>query len=138
MKFNKFFWIMLSISFLSVTAVGKDAPVPVIKGDVFSITLETLRQKNGQIVLVSIIPEAGVHCNQEYPWKIKIKESKNIQFSKVQYTREEAKVFNDHQAVFELPFKAAPGGGEASLEIKFSMCDDKQCFMEKIPVKYQL
>ena len=138
MKFSKCFWIMLFVSFLlpSVTALGKNSSAPLIKGDVFTIALKTIRQKSGQIVEVAITPKAGVHCNREYPWRIKIKESINIQFSKAQYTREEAKVFSDYQAVFELPFNAAPEAGEASLEIKFSMCDDRQCFMKTVPVKY--
>ncbi|MBN2529524.1 MAG: hypothetical protein JXR76_24260 [Deltaproteobacteria bacterium] len=108
-----------------------------VDDEMYSVEMATLRNGKSVELEIAIFPKENVHCNLEYPWKVLIKESRGIVFSKERYTKNDATVFSEKQVVFKVPVSKFPKDGVATLELKFSLCNATQCFMKKVPIQYK-
>ena len=72
----------------------------------------------------------GYHCNVDYPWKIKVVEPGSDERV---YKKTDAKVFSKESVEFVIPYTHA---GKVTALLKLSVCDDKQCRMEKVELKW--
>lgn len=68
----------------------------------------------------------GYHCNTSYPWKLTVGEGDAEQVLK----KKQAKKFSEKEVVFVFESK------KRAAKLKMSMCNDKQCKMEKLPLSW--
>lgn len=110
----------------------------IIKGDFFQVSWTPVSRAGNRHIRVTATPLGNVHCNLEYPWKIKVVADSGIKFTKTTFTQADAGVFSDSKVVFHLPYDKSTRKGTAQLELKLSMCDDRQCFMKTVPIDVAL
>lgn len=132
-----FLAVFLSI-FMMVAGISFASNNTKIEGDVYEISVHTIQEKNNKVLAIKVLPKEGVHCNLEYPWKLKVTETKKISFAKEQFGRSDASAFTEKKVEFRLPVTSKMVTGSAIFELKLSMCNDKQCFMKKVPISYTL
>jgi hypothetical protein len=121
----------------AVAAPAKhDASVQANKQDKDSYTVELKavgsykKGVEGTVELV-LTPKGGHHVNPDYPAKFKVKDADGITFPKKVLERKDGD-FKETGATLKIPFVAANAGKQkVSGEFKFSVCSDKNCFMEK-------
>ena len=105
-----------------------------VDGDFFKVTWTSVSGGgNNRLIRVVTVPVGNVHCNLEYPWKVNVVTDSGIHFTKETFGGTDAGVFSDSKVVFDLPYDKSTRKGTAQLELKLSMCDDRQCFMKKVP-----
>lgn len=122
---------------------GKDAPAP--KKDAQSYTVE-LKAKGpykkgveGKVEL-TLTPKAGYHVNPDYPAKLKLQDPapEGITYPKKVLKKEDGK-FEEKGASLDVPFVAANAGkAKVSGTFQFSVCSDKNCFMEKAELEVEV
>lgn len=121
----------------------KDAPAP--KKDAQSYTVE-LKAKGpykkgveGKVEL-TLTPKAGFHVNPDYPAKLKLQDPapEGITYPKKVLKKEDGK-FEEKAASLEVPFVAANAGkAKVGGTFQFSVCSDKNCFMEKADLEVEV
>ncbi len=102
------------------------APGPYKKGVEGTVEL-VLTSKNGH------------HVNQDYPAKFKLAEPApdGVTFPKKVLKKEDGK-FEEHVATLKIPFVAANAGkAKIAGTFSFSVCSDKNCFMEKAELEVE-
>lgn len=118
----------------------KDAPGP--KKDAPSYTVEL--KANGAYkagtegkASLTLTPKAGFHVNPDYPAKLKLQDPapEGLTYPKKVLKKEDGK-FEEKGASLDVPFTAAKAG-KATIAgtFQFSVCSDKNCFMEKIDLE---
>lgn len=84
--------------------------------------------------------KGGHHVNQDYPAKFKVADPapEGITFPKKILKKEDGK-FEEHEATLKIPFVAA-NAGKAKIggTFSFSVCSDKNCFMEKADLEVEV
>ena len=82
---------------------------------------------------VAVTAKGPYHCNLEYPWKLKVIQANGATFNRVLFTGKDAVTFTESKVRFLIPFQLV-GAGQVELELRLSMCDDRQCYLKKVPV----
>lgn len=100
-------------------------------GDFYEVSVETRTTGDKSVATVTATPRNGYHCNMQYPWKLTIVESDGLKTAKTVLRKADAKKFGQDAVVFEVPY-SVPQGKEVKGALKFSMCDEKQCKMERL------
>lgn len=121
----------------------KDAPAP--KKDAQSYTVE-LKVKGpykkgveGKVEL-TLSPKPGYHVNPDYPAKLKLQDPapEGLTYPKKVLKKEDGK-FEEKGASLEVPFVAANvGKAKVGGNFQFSVCSDKNCFMEKVDLEVEV
>lgn len=105
-------------------------------GDFYKIKVSTVKKGAGMVAKITISAKPGYHANNEYPWKVIPTASEGISFAKAKYVKADAKVFSAAKVVFEIPYTITGKAKKVEAQIKFSMCDEKQCEMKKVTVSW--
>jgi len=87
----------------------------------------------GKVELV-LAPKPGMHVNPDYPAKLKLQDPapEGITFPKKILKKDDGK-FEEKGATLDIPFVAAKAGkAKIAGTFQFSVCSDKNCFMEKV------
>lgn len=121
----------------------KDAPAP--KKDAQSYTVElkangTYKAGTEGKVALSLTPKAGFHVNPDYPAKFKLQDPapEGVTFPKKVLKKEDGK-FEEKAASLDVPFTAAKAGKtKIAGTFQFSVCSDKNCFMEKAELEVEV
>jgi hypothetical protein len=82
-------------------------------------------------VVVAVVPKAPFHINAEYPHKFSVQTKDGLTLPKDVVTHELARITPQR---LEIPVALTPTGvGIATIggELKFSVCTDEKCLMEK-------
>ena len=85
-------------------------------------------------VEIILTPKNGHHVNPDYPAKFKVTDPapEGITYPKKILKREDGK-FEEKGATLKIPFVAANAGKQkVSGAFHFSVCSEKNCFMEKV------
>jgi hypothetical protein len=109
-----------------------------INGDFYKVTWTSVSRGGNRLIRVTTVPVGDVHCNLEYPWKVKVVTDSGIHFTEETFRGTDAGVFSDKKVVIDLPYDKSTRKGTAQLELKMSMCDDRQCFMKNVPFEVVL
>lgn len=91
-------------------------------GDFYSVTVSSQKGKTQ----LRVEGKNGYHCNTSYPWKLTLGEGAEQKVLK----KEHARKFTEKEVVFTFD------GENSKALLKMSMCNDKQCKMEKIPLSW--
>jgi len=113
---------------LSFVGYAKDTTK---SGDFYEVKVETRQGGHQTIATVKASPKSGYHCNTQYPWKLTIAEIEGLKTAKTVLKKKDAKQFSKDVVIFEVPY-SVPQGKEVKGALKFSMCDEKQCKMERL------
>ena len=131
--------IFLMLYILSVCSLAVAAPKKnTVTGDFYTVTWTAVSQQGKRHLEITALPVGNVHCNLEYPWKLTVVSDDGIHFFKTALTGAEAGVFSDSRVAFALPYDKPAKKAAATLELKLSMCDDRQCFIKKVPIEVAL
>ncbi len=77
---------------------------------------------------LSIVPAAGYKVNLEYPTRVQLSATGGLTLPKPVLARSDAREMSKERARFLLPFVAPAGAkGELAAEVRFSVCNDRQC-----------
>lgn len=128
--------VLILFSCLFVFSANANKPVFHKKTDIYSVNakIQKLKNNTSYVAIIQIEPSSKLHCNLEYPWKVKILSTEHINTSKAVFKKEDAQKISPKEVMFKIPFETKSMGKKLDLQVKFSMCDDKQCFMEKITI----
>ena len=128
-------------------ADGKDAKKEAVgpKKDAASYVVELKANgpykagAEGKLVL-SLTPKAGYHVNPDYPAKLKLQDPapEGVTFPKKVLKKEDGK-FEEKAASLDVPFTVAKAGkAKIAGTFQFSVCSDKNCFMEKADLELEV
>lgn len=122
---NSIFRALLSISVISVLTVATSVcgAETEKKSDFYKVKVSAKADR----ATIVVTGRGGYHCNIEYPWKLTVESMGTTSILK----KGDAETFKTESVVFVAPYKKS-----AKAVLKMSMCDDKQCKMEKIPLAW--
>ncbi|MBW2277768.1 MAG: hypothetical protein JRF63_09770 [Deltaproteobacteria bacterium] len=128
------------IAILILTAVfvaGSIASAAITKsGSFYTVKVETSGSGDSRVAKITTVGKNGYHCNKLYPWKLTITPGDGVTVAKTKLKKGDAKKFEEAAVVFEVPYTAADGAKKVSAKLKLSLCDDKQCQMETVPLSW--
>jgi hypothetical protein len=111
--------------------------------DSFTVELKAVgpykKGVEGSVELV-LKSKGGHHVNPDYPAKFKVAEPapEGVTFPKKVIKKEEGK-FEEHEASLKIPFVAANAGKQKIAgTFSFSVCSDKNCYMEKADLDVEI
>jgi hypothetical protein len=84
-------------------------------------------------VELQLTPKAGYHVNPDYPAKFKVADpaAEGVSYPKKVLKKEDGK-FEEKEGSLKIPFVADKAGkAKIAGTFQFSVCSDKNCFMEK-------
>lgn len=126
----RFFAITLTSLFVYLL----HSPVSVAQSNrsekLYKIDIQTQTKSKQALATIKVTGRAGYHCNTLYPWKLIVKEGGKETRT---MSKQDAKHFTENNVIFVVPYSKADGN-EATL--KLSMCNDKQCIMEKASISW--
>ena len=96
----------------------------------YKIDIQTQKKAKQALATIKITGRAGYHCNTLYPWKLIIKERGKETFS---MSKQDATHFAENNVIFTVPYSKA---NENEATLKLSLCNDKQCIMEKASISW--
>jgi hypothetical protein len=119
--------------FLAASLAGPGSWASTVKKESSFYVLEVKTAIQGQqkVATITVKGKGGFYCNTLYPWKLTLKPAAGATVDKDVYRKADATKFEKAAVVFSVPF-AAPGGGKVAAELKLSMCNPKQCQMDKV------
>lgn len=104
-------------------------------GAFYEVDLKTTKGKTESVTTITAKGKGGFHCNTLYPWKLTIEPEAGIVVNQTIYKKKDAKTFSDKAVAFDV--KYTPKSGKSiSAKLKLSVCDDKQCKMETVSLKW--
>lgn len=98
-------------------------------GGIYEVIVTTAGKTPAGTATIAVNGKAGYHCNTLYPWKLTLRTAAGERVIK----KEQAKVWSQGKVVFEV---ASAAIGSTTAELKLSVCDDKQCKMEKVELRF--
>ncbi|MBW2261642.1 MAG: hypothetical protein JRG91_06675 [Deltaproteobacteria bacterium] len=70
-----------------------------------------------------VVAKDGWKVNAKFPFKVEITSPSGVSMEKTVFKKGDAKVMNDHKAVFKIPYKATSDGVHAfKAKVKLSVC----------------
>jgi len=122
---------------LSVWAPLLPRPVlPRKSGSFYQVKVETSGTDGDMTAKITVTGTKGYHCNMEYPWKFVGIEAEGVTFAKAKLKKADAASFTPEKVVFQVSYKAASAVKKVDGYLKLSLCDDKQCQMEKVNLSW--
>ena len=91
-------------------------------------------------LLLTLAPKAGFHVNPDYPAKLKLQDPapEGLTFPKKILKKDDGK-FEEKGATLDVPFVAAKAGkAKVAGTFQFSVCSEKNCFMEKVDLELEI
>lgn len=129
-KFTVFISILIGLT-LSTSIFAQSN---VSDGEVYQIVTNIVKMKKKKLARIEVRPVGDLHCNDEYPWKLIVSPSEGVELEDLVLKKSNAKHFSDSLVVFDVPLKLKSNIQKVEFVLKLSMCNDKQCFMKKVPV----
>lgn len=87
---------------------------------------------------VVLTPKAPFHCNQDYPYKLKLDPSSGLSFASDTLTKEQAHITAD-VATLDVAFTPKSAGPHTlSGTFSFSVCKDDQCLVDRQQLSLEL
>lgn len=85
-----------------------------------------------------IVAKAGWKVNEKFPFKVEITGPDGVSVEKTVLKKSDAKVMNEHKAVFKIPYKAtADGAHTLKAKVKLSVCKGTtQCLFPTETLKW--
>jgi len=121
---------------LSIAVVSPASAANKQEKDSFTVELKATGpyKKGAESSVELVLKSKGAHhVNPDYPAKFKVADPPpaGVTFPKMVLKKEDGK-FEEHQATIKIPFTAANAGKTKIAGVfSFSVCSDKNCFMEK-------
>lgn len=107
---------------------------PKVSGEGFEVSVEppAASLKAGQTGAVEVVlnAKAPFHVNDQYPIKLKLKETPGVKYANMTIGKDAAKVEN-MKAVVPVSFTPEAGKRTVAGVLSFSVCTDDKCLMEK-------
>ncbi len=104
-------------------------------GEFYDVKVVAKKQGAKTLATITAKGRSGYKCNMQYPWKLTLKPSPGIKVEKKIYKKKDAKKFAKEAVVFEIAY-TQESADKISAKLKLSMCDDKQCKMETVPLTW--
>jgi hypothetical protein len=90
-------------------------------------------------VEVELEAKAGFKCNQEYPYKFKVKDSPDVEYPAPVVKGDALRFVGKDKAVMTVPFTPKASGKKTIAgQFSFSVCTDEQCLVEKRDLTLQI
>ena len=91
------------------------------------------------VAVVTVSAKGEFKINQQFPFRLKLAEAPDgVTYPKSVLKRDDA-AFTEKQAVFKFPFVAQKAGKYVlSGTVSISVCNDKKCLMEKVPLDVEV
>lgn len=104
-------------------------------GEFYKVSVTTVVKGDAVTATVKAEGTNGYKPNQAYPWKLTVTPGEGVTMAKTTFTKADLKL-SPKDAVFTVPYTAAAGAQAVGAELKLSMCDAKQCQMEKVKLSW--
>ncbi len=119
----------------SKPSAGKVAPTSTINESNFVLSVSPVADytvgKAGS-VKVALTPKGKFHINQEYPMAIELTENSSVTFAKNKLGREDAKVYQENQAEFDVALTPnAAGETQVLAKVSFAVCTPENCMPDE-------
>lgn len=121
----------------AIFAVGSLATAAITKsGSFYTVKVEITGSGDSREAKITTTGKNGYHCNKLYPWKLTLKPGPGVTMAKKVFKKGDAKPFSEAAVVFTVPYTATADAKSVSAKLKLSLCDDKQCQMEKVKLSW--
>jgi hypothetical protein len=108
-----------------IMACGVNAKEIIKQGEFYEIVVTRQIENRAENAIVKTSGKTGYHCNTMYPWKLTIDSQDETKV----YKKEDAVEFSERSVVFKVQCKK-----NCKALLIFSVCNDKQCKMEKVEI----
>jgi hypothetical protein len=127
----------LAIVVAAVVLVGSLAVSAGVakSGEFYKVTVTTAANGDSVTATVKAVGTNGYKPNQAYPWKLTVTPGAGVTMAKKVFKKADAKL-TPKATVFTVPYTATADAKAISAELKLSMCDPKQCQMEKVKLSW--
>ncbi len=128
---------LMAIIFLSFLIVHPSLYAkPVYKSNpYYDIHIITKTLENKTHATITVNGKSGYYCNTLYSWKLSLDPKPGIVLDKKIFKNRDAKKFSKAAVIFEVPYVIEPKQ-KISATLKFSVCSEKQCLIEKVPLSW--
>ena len=128
---------ILTAALVLCVAAAAFANATVKTGSFYEVRVETARAADGTVTAtITTVGKTGYHCNMLYPWKLTVQQGDGITVDKPILKKQDAAQFTEAGVVFKVPYTAADSVKTMAAALKLSLCDDKQCQMETVPLSW--
>jgi hypothetical protein len=127
----------LAIVVAAALAVGSLAASAAVtkKGPFYKVEVTTTAKGDAITATVKAEGTNGYHPNKDYPWKLTLTPGTGVTAAKTVYTKADVQL-SPTTAAFTVQYQATAGAKPVAAELKLSMCDAKQCQMEKVQLSW--
>ena len=126
---------MLTFSLLLVFQTTLHGHATADASPYYDLQLTTKKTSTPHIATIKVTGKGDYHCNTEYRWKLSVQSQPGVTLGKKILKNGDAKRFTEEAVVFEVPYTSAPKQ-KVSATLKFSVCNDKLCLIEKVPLTW--
>ncbi|MCP4196074.1 MAG: hypothetical protein GY762_02900 [Proteobacteria bacterium] len=105
------------------------------KNPYYDVQITTKVKKKITHATIKITGKSGYYCNTLYRWKLYLERIPGIVSKRKTLKNRDAKQFAKDAVVFEVPYMSGPKE-KISATLKFSVCNEKQCLIEKIDLSW--
>jgi len=105
------------------------------KGEFYKVTVTTTAKGDAITATVKAVGTNGYKPNKAYPWKLTVTPGDGVTMAKKVFKKGDAQL-TEKAAVFKIPYTAKSDVKSVSAVLKLSMCDPKQCQMEKVKLTW--
>ena len=130
------FLAILTAALVLVAATAAVAATVTKSGSFYDVKVTTSGTGGAMIATITTTGKSGYHCNMLYPWKLTIEPSDGVTAEKAKLKKEDAAQFKEAGVIFKVAYTAAEGAKPVNASLKLSLCDDKQCQMETVPLTW--
>ena len=104
-------------------------------GEFYKVTVTTAASGDTITATVKAVGTNGYKPNKAYPWKLTVTPGAGVTMAKTVYKKADMQL-SPTAAVFKVPYTAGADAKSVSAVLKLSMCDPKQCQMEKVKLTW--
>jgi hypothetical protein len=125
------------VAALMLTAVTAAFAATVTKsGSFYEVKVVTSGSAGSMVATITTTGKNGYHCNMLYPWKLTVDQSAGITVPNPKLKKEDATQFTEAAVILKVPYTATDAATNVTASLKLSLCDDKQCQMENVPLSW--
>ena len=132
---KRFFLTIAAVLALLISLAALHAKPTVKSNPYYDVKVTTQTQEKRTLATITVTGKSGYHCNTLYAWKLRLEPEPGIALQKKVLRKRDAKKFSKEAVIFEVPYNRGPNQ-KISATLKFSVCNEKQCLIEKIPLSW--
>ena len=127
--------LILIVMLSAFSCTAPSAAKADASGSTYEIKITPSSDPKNPGAIIKATGKGGFHCNTLYPWKLTVKPGPVTGPKPTILKKKDAQKFAKDAVIFKVSHKPNTAK-KATADLKFSMCNDKQCVMETVPLSW--